>query len=317
MNFPREWARLPGPADFLQTLINLIMDGNSVVVVLPPEGPPDDWLAVEVADRVAREGGLRWEAVQSGDVDAANPQEFVRERMDDAGAADLVLWVNATMADSPGAAWVEQARQFSRQKDAPRICVALGIDHAPGGTGSGLEVNLRICRWSHFVTATDSRVLSEYRARRSELTAEHVALRSALVEALAGADLAAAETLTRLRVAEMLDPQRYPSELIWKAQIAILFPIVEQERRRYLKNHRDRWQVPYKRQSGKTVQCVDNLEIRDLVHQAREFRFGVRDKEMRRLEWLRRVRNMLAHVEIVPWETLTSPEGLEVADFRE
>ena len=299
MNFPGEWARLPGPADFLQTLTDLITDGNSVVVVLPPETPPDDWLAVEVADRIARESALRWEAVQSADEDAANPQEFVRERMDDARTADLVLWVNATTAGLPGSAWLEQARRFSRRKGAPRICVAVGIDHVQGGTGGGLEVNLRICRWSYFVTATDSRVLSEYRARKFERTAEHVALKSALVEALAGADLAAAERLTRLRVAQMLDLRRYPSERIWRAQIAILFPIVEQERRRYLINYRDRWQVPHTRRDGTTIQCLDDLEIGDLAHQARGFGFEMRGKERRRLEWLRRVRNALAHVEIV------------------
>lgn len=315
MNFPGGWARLPGPADFLQTLIDLMVEGNSVIVVLPPEAPPDDWLAVEVADRIARESGLRWESAPSADEGAATPREIMAAQMDRAGAADLVLWVNATGSDSQGSAWVEQARRFSRQKSAPRICLAVGADRAPGGTASGLEVNLRVCSWSDFVTATDSRVLSERHARKFERTAEHVALKNALVEALARADLAAAETLTQLRVAQMLDSRHHPPERIWRAQIAILLPIVEHERRRYLKNHRNLWRVPHRRGDGITVEQVDDLEIGDLVRQARDS--GMRREEIRRLEWLRRVRNDLAHVKIVRWETLTSPEGLEVADFRE
>ena len=62
-------------------------------MVLTPESPPDDWLAVEVADRIACESGLRWEAVQSADENAANPRELVAARMGGAGATDLVLWV--------------------------------------------------------------------------------------------------------------------------------------------------------------------------------------------------------------------------------
>ena len=200
-------------------------------------------------------------------------------------------------------------------ESAPQICVAVGSDRVPGGTGNGLEVNLRICRWSDFVTATDSRVLSERRARRFEHTAEHIALKSALVEALAGADLAAAEALTRLKVGRILDPQRYPPERIWRAQIAILFPIVEQEWRRYLQNYQDRWRVPHTRQDGRDVRQIDDLEIGDLVRQAHEF--GMRPEDRRRLEWSHRVRNALAHVEIVRWETLMSPEGLAIVDFRE
>lgn len=82
MSFPSGWARLPGPADFLQTLIDLIMESSYVVAVLTPESPPDDWLAVEVADRIACESGLRWEAVQSADENAANPREFMAARVD-------------------------------------------------------------------------------------------------------------------------------------------------------------------------------------------------------------------------------------------
>ena len=35
------------------------------------------------------------------------------------------------------------------------------------------------------------------------------------------------------------------------------------------------------------------------------------------VDWLRRVRNQLAHNEVVSWGTLTSPIAVRIADFRE
>ena len=44
---------------------------------------------------------------------------------------------------------------------------------------------------------------------------------------------------------------------------------------------------------------------------------GPLEGEGQRLDWLRRVRNALAHNDVVPWGTLTSPIAVQIADFRE
>ena len=64
-----------------------------------------------------------------------------------------------------------------------------------------------------------------------------------------------------------------------------------------------------------TRRRLEDLEIGDMAAQARRFR--VLETEQRRLDWLRRVRNALAHNEIVPWGTLVSPVALQIVDFRE
>lgn len=76
---------------------------------------------------------------------------------------------------------------------------------------------------------------------------------------------------------------------------------------------RRRW--PHTRKDGTEIRRLEDLEIGDMAAQARRFR--VLETEQRRLDWLRRVRNALAHNEIVPWGTLVSPVALQIVDFRE
>ena len=52
-----------------------------------------------------------------------------------------------------------------------------------------------------------------------------------------------------------------------------------------------------------------------MAAQARQLR--ALETERRRLDWLRWVRNTLAHSKIVPWSMMISPTALQIADFRE
>lgn len=315
MNYPRGWARLPGPADFLQTVAAFLMDGNSVIVGLPAGGPSDDIIAIEVAELIEREGGFRWDAIRAAEEVSVYPRKLVESRFGSDDAGNAILWVNAVSRDSASADWMEHARQFAQVDGSPRICITAMEDHVPARTGSALDTKLRLCLWTDFVTATDSRVLVERYARNFERTPEHVALKCALVATLAGSDLVIANTLSRCPLKHISNPTRHPPHCIWEAQVAILFPIIERERQNYLEIYRDFWQLPHKRRDGTTVQDADNLGIGDLLHQARQTKMLRR--ELPRLDWLLRVRNALAHSEIVAWDTLVSPVGIQVADFRD
>ena len=66
---------------------------------------------------------------------------------------------------------------------------------------------------------------------------------------------------------------------------------------------------------GTVIRCLIDLEIGDMATQARLG--GPLVAERQRLDWLRRVRNALAHSKVVPWGTLTSPIAVHIADFRE
>lgn len=76
----------------------------------------------------------------------------------------------------------------------------------------------------------------------------------------------------------------------------------------------DRYKVSL-RKDGKEFRSLEDLEIGDMAVQARWV--GLPDAERQRLGWFRRVRNALAHNEVVSWETLTSPIAIRIMDFRE
>ena len=73
-------------------------------------------------------------------------------------------------------------------------------------------------------------------------------------------------------------------------------------------------QLPHLRKDGREIVSLENLEIGDLAAQARLV--GVPEPERQRLQWLRRVRNALAHNKVVSWQTLTSPIAIRIVDFR-
>lgn len=171
--------------------------------------------------------------------------------------------------------------------------------------------------WRDFVTALDSRVLVERFGRSFGCSPEHIALKSALVAELAGPDLEVAEQLGQERIGSIFAPGKHPPERIWAAQVGVLLPIVERERRRLLRVHRDLWRLPHtRRDDGKEIDCAEDLEIGDMAFQAQEWS-GAFKAEKQCLDWLRRVRNRLAHNEIVPWGTLVSTTALQIVDFRE
>ena len=143
----------------------------------------------------------------------------------------------------------------------------------------------------------------------------HIAFKGALIAELAGPDLPQAERLAEEPLGRLLATKSHPTERIWAAQISVLLPLVESERRRLLGLYEEHWRLPHTRKDGKKILCLEDLEIGDMEAQARQFR--ALEIEQRRLDWLRRVRNALAHNKVVPWGTLVSSIALQIADFRE
>ena len=224
---------------------------------------------------------------------------------------DIVVWVEASREDI-ASHWTEYITNRGNEGDAPRICVAMEIARAEGvREDSGLRTRL----WSQFVSSLDSRVVIERLGRRFGWRARSIALKSALVAELAGPDLADAAQLAQQSLETILSGNQHRGRQVWKAQVAVLFPIVEQERRRLLEKHRMRWCLPFTRKDGRRIERVEELEIGDMVVQA--FSDNALIEERRGLAWLRSVRNHLAHFETVPWETLASPRASEIANFRE
>ena len=305
-----DMGRLPGPADFLDAIVEDLTDRSSVLLGLPDEAPATV-IAVEIADAIKRSSLGRWAAVRSMEAYATTPLEFIARRFDHGDAGGFVLWVDAMSGDEAATAWTDYARRFSGLEKTPRICIAMSAARAEAlREDKGIRRRL----WQDFVTALDSRVLAERLGRRFGHSPAHIALKSALIAELAGPNLVSAERLAREPLKRLISAGDCPSERIWAAQVSVLFPLVEYERRRLLNVHRALWRLPHTRENGKKIQCLEDLEIRDMATQANWG--GALYVERQRLDWLRRVRNYLAHNKIVPWSTLVSPLALQIIDFR-
>ena len=294
--------------DFLDAIIEDMADGNIVIAGLPDE--TSSGIAVEIAEAVKRKGLGQWSAVRSAETGQQTPAQSVRQRSQSGNAKGLVLWVDATGKDTVAKAWGEYALRFAGFPEVPRICIAMQMACAKAcRENSGLRQRL----WEDFVTSTDSRVLAERHVRRFEHGDAHVALKCTLVAELAGPDLVCATQLADKPLEHILASGNYPLESIWAAQISILFPLIERERRRLLGTYRDIWSLPHVREDGQEVRNLEQLEIGDMAVQARQS--GALRNERQCLDWLRRVRNNLAHLKIVSWATLTSRIAHQIVDF--
>ena len=140
-------------------------------------------------------------------------------------------------------------------------------------------------------------------------------LRGAVIAELAGDDLTSAEGLAHEPLGRILDDRERPRDRVWAAQVAVLFPVIERERQRLVDAHRNLWWLPHTRPDGSQIDTLDELEIGDLAAQLA--RIGSLPREYRRAEWLRRVRNDLAHNRTVSWSTLVSPAAIQIIDFRD
>ena len=311
MSFPHAWARLPGPADLLAAIVGDLSDRNSVFVGLPTD-VSGALFAVEVADLVKRDRCGRWESVRSVEAHTAAPSDSVTRRLSGQAAGECILWVDATGSDNAAAAWADFARLSAGSPEAPRLCIGMAAARA---AECAEDKGLRRRVWQDFVTASDSRVLAERSGRRRGNSPLHTALKSALIAELAGTDLASADRLSREPLRWMVDAKEHPDERIWAAQVSVLFPVVERERRRLLDAYRTLWHLPHIRKDETEVSILEELQIGDMAYQALDIR--VLAGERQRLNWLQRVRNALAHGEPVAWGTLVSLAAQQVADFRE
>ena len=273
-------------------------------------------VAVEIADLVKHRGLGRWEAVRFAEARDLRPSDLMARRFNGRNAAGAVLWIEATDDATAATGWANYARDCAEMPSMPRLCIAMHAEHAKA---CDEDKRLRRRLWRDFMTPLDARAIAERFGRRSGHRSANVQLRSALVAELADTDLAYAERLSRQRLQWILKPNDHPRERVWAAQVAVLLPLVEDQRRWFLRTHRALWQVPHFRDDGSQVRHLDDLEIGDLATQARKSarKSALHGVDRGRLDWLRRVRNKLAHNEFVPWEMLTSRVAVGIADFRE
>jgi hypothetical protein len=82
------------------------------------------------------------------------------------------------------------------------------------------------------------------------------------------------------------------ARLVWRAQIGVLFPLIEEERIRFLKEYSAMLRVPHDTGHGSVIKKKEDLEIGHIHYQLRS---RVDTNEEKRLRLLRDIRNALAH----------------------
>lgn len=98
--------------------------------------------------------------------------------------------------------------------------------------------------------------------------------------------------------------QHRPSEihsLVWRAQVAVLFPYLEEARAHYLFEYAESLRLPHDTGYGLIIHHLEDLELSHIHHQLRH---RVPQKEEKRLRLLRDVRNALAHHQALDFQLL-------------
>ena len=308
MSLPSVWPRLPGAADFLDTILDDLSDHASVLIGLPND-VPNDLFAIEMAEQVKFRSVGNWDTVRADEACSVAPKDSIERRFGDSNAARFVLWVDA---DSDGSveAWIQHLLQMNNDQ-MPRVCVPIS-DQQQLYLERGKTLRKR--NWRDFVTPLDSRVLVQRVARREGHKQQHIKLKSALVSEIAGIDLMQAERLASWPISKLLDVGQHNEAKIWAAQLSVLLPLIERERQKLLDEFAVDWSLPHNRKDGTIIFKLYELEIGDMTHQAQYI--DQLEPAIRRLNWLREVRNLIAHHQIVGWDLLTSPVGIEIQDFR-
>ena len=310
MSFPVQWADLPGPSDFLADLVRDLTSGYIVVGGLP-RGLPHSSFSVELTECMHSRGLGSCLVLRESEVRDGSPRELYRTRVAQAGAG-RVVFADARCDDAVMEAWRELVFEHLDCSNASGLCVGF---HDSFAANLGERKGLRKRLWGEFVTPVDARVIVRRRERGLQRSVECVELKCALVAQLAGTDLDAAYRLSECSLKQLMDVTRFPSERVWAAQVSVLLPLVDRERRRLLKKYSELWMVPYSIDGSRTAHNLSDLEVSHMVRQASENR--VIAKELGLLRWLRGVRNSIAHMKVVSWATLVSRDIVERMNFRD
>lgn len=311
MSFPVSWNLLPGPSRLLHVVVADIVAGYTVVLGLPPD-LPKSMFSVDMSERTHGRGLRRLSVFRDHDVQQVRPQHLYLEKLVRLRERDIPMLMDLRSTSIGQDEWFEYLHAIQDFSDWPRGVIVFEGDRV---LNIAERKGLRYRVWCDFVSRLDCSVLLARTEEDSGLTPDCYALKDALVGELAGADIGIAQRLIDLPIRDLLDEGTYSSARIWAAQVSVLFPIIDRERRRILHKYSQHWIIPYRASDTRIVGRVIDLEIRDMIDQAE--RNVIMRSELRLLRWLRRVRNLIAHMKIVNWGTLVSPDASGVVNFRD
>jgi hypothetical protein len=310
-------ARLAGPARFFEEVSFCLAEGGSALLLLPAIGPTGFSDALEAAlDRMGlplqRHGCVEPSALIGECKSAMDVADWAEHCLNNNGLDAAAHLVDARAPDlwlvwRPHLIEFAQASRNSSHPAwrRPRLCLMVVETEA----GATLEAGLGVFVWMARLRHSDLLALVEQMDQPDVAYVVLQRLRRELILSGAGWDLDRVLQLCNSTFAELLAPLSCSKtgsqqrSRIWKAQVSVLFPWIEEVRADLIRHHGDRLRADWWDGSAR-ITSVEELELKHLRDQARKvLRNLALSADLDRLVWLR---NELAHLRPVSHARLIS-----------
>lgn len=102
---------------------------------------------------------------------------------------------------------------------------------------------------------------------------------------------------------------------IWKAQIKILYPLIEEYRKTFVEKHFDdiAMNLPIETESGGIFYRPQDVELGGLIYMVGTARLSLPEWEYKQLETFRDARNILSHLGILSWTEIEKMVGCSIS----
>jgi hypothetical protein len=310
-------ARLAGPARFFEEVSACLAEGGSALLLLPATAPTGFSDALEAAlDRMGlplqRYGCVEPSALAGECGSAMDAADWAGHCLNNGGLNAAAHLVDAREPNlwrvwRPHLIEFAQASRNSLRPAwrRPRLCLTVLETEA----GATLEAGLDVFAWRARLRKSDVLALVEEMDQPDVAYVVLQRLRRELILSEAGWDLDRVLQLCNSTFAELLRPYSCSKtgsqqrSRIWKAQVSVLFPWIEEVRADLIRHHGDRLRADWWDGAAR-ITSVEELELKHLRDQARKvLRNLALSADLDRLVWLR---NELAHLRPVSHAKLIS-----------
>lgn len=339
------WDKVPNVAGFVQEIADSVISEKSIVLVLPEHIPWPETFQSLVVDKISTEisdKSISYIDCPGCDAGSYLLQEFCKEEKrleyhsnksyaqflaesDDIVLNEKILWVRDLSAEKfkQWSDFVSEYQKIAKHAHSlPVFILEIHEDYLGRTAKSGLKklmYNTRIDEFDTyaFLTMAVSKTTEERHLKH------YFAL---LVAELCGRDVEISAVCIKYGIMLLKNPSQVLKQAlhergdcsvvpcsnndinkrIWKAQLKILFPCIEDYREKFLQHYRE--------SHLKSANYDEDMEIGSLYFYAQNGTLEVNRKECSELKLLKEARNTLAHLDVLTFEDVDRILRLSVGD---
>ena len=328
------WKNLTNPSSFTENIICSILDGKSSAVIYKDEIPwkedfiqnilfeverespnmktnihriseyvePDEYIMQKYCNREER--SLYW-----GPRDHSKAKFLSKSSKSTLNKSNVIIDITNADNTDEWIGFAEEYNSYFSEEEEHGVFLLLMQDTEFSGTD-----NIRCFDYSRYIHDFDIFMLCMTILSSQNCSIQKKQYISEIAVSLAGDNVVVAGELAEYKGSLPVNVSRIAEKVfkenglscddiavqiktaLWKAQVKILFPIIEQFRSRFIEMNYDKLRK-YKLDSYK-ANNVFELEVGQLYHLC--YTQGIFKKELNFLEKVRNARNSLAHLEFVP-----------------